>query len=201
MAAWLVQLRARLLLPVDAAAQQEAASEAGRLRERLLALQEIKALAFWLERRPQLGHDVFARGRPEMFGLSVHSAHGVDVIAFLWACLDLFDPDGPPDTAMIHLLPHLELHTVAEAHDRILRRLAETPNGGTLSHFLPDLGKGADNDKRQALLRRSAWSSTLIASLELARQGEIVLRQEASFGDIEIAPAGGAADVKRPEQS
>jgi segregation and condensation protein A len=59
MAAWLVQLRARLLLPADAPAQQEARVEADQLRGRLVALEDMQAFAGWLERRPQLGHDVF----------------------------------------------------------------------------------------------------------------------------------------------
>jgi hypothetical protein len=45
MAAWLVQLRARLLLPADAPAQQDAAAEADVFRGRLVALEEIQALA------------------------------------------------------------------------------------------------------------------------------------------------------------
>ena len=69
MAAWLVQLRARLLLPADAPARQDAAAQADQLRERLVALQAMQALAGWLARRPQLGRDVFARGRPEVFGV------------------------------------------------------------------------------------------------------------------------------------
>jgi segregation and condensation protein A len=64
MAAWLVQLRARLLLPADAPVQQEAAAEVEQLRTRLGALQAMRALAGWLEQRPELGQDVFARGRP-----------------------------------------------------------------------------------------------------------------------------------------
>ena len=52
MAAWLVQLRARLLLPADAPAQHEGTADADRLRERLVALEEIPALATWLDRRP-----------------------------------------------------------------------------------------------------------------------------------------------------
>jgi segregation and condensation protein A len=71
MAAWLVQLRTRLLLPADAPGQHEAAAEADQLRGRLVALEAMQALAGWLERRPQPGHDVFARGRPELFGISV----------------------------------------------------------------------------------------------------------------------------------
>jgi chromatin segregation and condensation protein Rec8/ScpA/Scc1 (kleisin family) len=49
MAAWLVQLCARLLLPADAPAS---AAEADAFRGQLVALEEIQALAGWLERRP-----------------------------------------------------------------------------------------------------------------------------------------------------
>ena len=93
MAAWLVQLRARLLLPADAPAQQEAAAEADLFRGRLVALEDMQALAGWLERRPQLGHDVFGRGQPELFGVSVEAGQAVDVVEFLWASLVLFDDD------------------------------------------------------------------------------------------------------------
>ena len=36
---------------------------------------------------------------------------------------------------------------------------------------------------------RSAWSSTLIAGLELAKQGEVVLGQGWDFEPIHVAPA------------
>lgn len=51
MAAWLLQLRSRLLLPTDAPAQSDAAAEADQLRDHLVALQDMQALAVWLERR------------------------------------------------------------------------------------------------------------------------------------------------------
>jgi hypothetical protein len=71
-AAWLVQLRTRLL-PADAPAQQDAVVETDTLRGRLVALEDIQAVAQWLERQPQLGHDVFARGRPEFFRHAVNT--------------------------------------------------------------------------------------------------------------------------------
>ena len=97
MAAWLVQLRSLLLLPADAPARQAAKDEADRFRDRLSGLAEIQALAAWLDRRPHLGRDVFARGQPpEGFDLSVDEAGPeIDVIEFLWASMALFD-DGDP---------------------------------------------------------------------------------------------------------
>jgi len=65
MAAWLVWLRSRLLLPPDAPAQLEAAADAAGLRDRLLALRAAQRLATWLAARPQLGQDVCACGAPE----------------------------------------------------------------------------------------------------------------------------------------
>jgi segregation and condensation protein A len=190
MAAWLVQLRARLLLPADPLTQQDAAAEAGQFRDRLVALQQTQALAGWLERRPQLGHDVFARGLPEVFGVSVEAGPAIDVIEFLWPSLALFDDDAaPPDTTLLYRPPpRPDLHTVAEARERILRQLAETPEGGPLVRFLPEMPEtetvGAQS--LPALRRRSAWSSTFVAGLELAKQGEVALGQAADFQDIHV---------------
>ena len=187
MAAWLLQLRSLLLLPADAPARQDAASEADQLRGRLVALQEMQALAVWLERRPQLGHDVFARGQPEVLGVSIAAAPALDVIEFLWASLALFDDDAAePDTATVYRPVPLDLYAVADARDRILRRLAETPDGATLDRLLPDPDAMAEPTPRSALRRRSAWSSTFVASLELARQGDVVLGQGGDFQSIHV---------------
>jgi segregation and condensation protein A len=186
MAAWLVQLRSLLLLPADATGRQDAAAEADRLRVRLAGLQEMQALAGWLERRPQRGRDVFARGRPELFGVAAEAGQAIDVVEFLWAGMALFDDAGAPDAAPVCWPPlHPELYPVAEARARILHRLADLPDGGPLAALLPETA-GAP---RSALRRRSAWSSTLIASLELARQGDVVLAQDADFQPIHVARA------------
>ena len=104
MAAWLVWLRSRLLLPPDAPAQVAAAVEAARLRDRLLALRAAQGLAAWLAARPQLGHDVFARGAPEWVGTGLATAHQVDVVGFLWAAMALFDDAARHgDTGAVYL--------------------------------------------------------------------------------------------------
>jgi segregation and condensation protein A len=189
MAAWLVQLRARLLLPADAPAQQEATVEADALRGRLVALEDMQALAGWLERRPQLGHDVFARGQPEFFGVSVEAGQAVDGVEFLWASLMLFDDTTAVETTDVYRPRPFELYQVAEARDRILRRLAAIPQGAPLARFLPDPPEIADSEAQEKLRRRSAWSSTLIAGLELAKQGAVVLGQGEDFEAIYVAPA------------
>jgi segregation and condensation protein A len=189
MVAWLVQLRSLLLLPVDAPARQAAEVEADQLRARLLNLRAMQALAGWLQQRPQLGRDVFARGRPERIGVAFPDTPSLDVIAFLWASLALFDDDPGPDTANLYRPQPFAPYAVAEARERILRRLAEMPDGGPLDRFLPDSPKMSDSICRQALRRRSGWASTFVASLELARHGDVVLGQGADFQPIHVRPA------------
>jgi segregation and condensation protein A len=190
MAAWLVQLRTRLLLPAEASAAQGAQGEADELRGRLVALDEIQALAGWLARRPQRGHDVFARGRPEMFGVSVEAGPALDVVEFLWASLALFDDaDKRTETASVYQARPFAPYPVAAARARILQLLAESPDGAPLARFLPELATSADQDGGATLGLRSAWASTFSAGLELAKQGAVVLGQGRDFTAIHVAPA------------
>ncbi|MBV8588722.1 MAG: hypothetical protein JO212_01410, partial [Acetobacteraceae bacterium] len=138
--------------------------------------------------------DVFARGQPELLGTSVARQHEIDVIAFLWAWLDLFGDDDPDTTPVYQPVP-LGLYSVPDARERILRLLTDTPRALALGQLLPvpaaapqaPTTPGARSTaavRNQVLLRRSAWSSTLIASLELAKQGVVGLRQERCFTPI-----------------
>jgi segregation and condensation protein A len=190
MAAWLVQLRTRLLLPEDAAAQQVAQGEADQLRTRLVALDETQALARWLARRPQRGHDVFARGQPEMFGVAVDAGPALDVVEFLWASLALFDDADPrAETAPVYQARPFAPYPVAAARARILRLLEAAPDGGFLEGFLPEPTERSEPEAPGTLRLRSAWASTFIAGLELAKQGVVVLGQAGDFQAIHVAPA------------
>jgi segregation and condensation protein A len=191
MAAWLLLLRSQLLLPADTPAQLAAAVEADRLRTRLGALQDAQALADWLERRPQLGQAVFARGQPELLGTAFESAHQVDVIEFLWASLALFDDAPAPDTASVYRPPLTALYDVAAARARILHLLAAAPDGASFERLLPAPPETAETVSRRALRRRAAWASTLVAGLELAKQREVVMQQAGDFQTIAVSAGDG----------
>jgi segregation and condensation protein A len=194
MASWLLLLRSRLLLPAEAAAQQAAAEAAGRLRDDLLTLQAAQTLTRWLESRPQLGRDVFARGVPELLGTAVDVQHAVDAIEFLWASMALFD-DGTadPDTTPAYRPRWFDLHTVDAARERILRLLAAEPDGAPLAWFVSGAPEGGRTSTAPMLRQRSAWTSTFLAGLELARQGEVVLAQADTFSPIHLRSASAVA--------
>lgn len=193
MAAWLLLLRSRLLLPVETAAQREAQGEAERLRERLSDLQAAQALAAWLERRPQLGRDVFPRGQPEQSGTVSETKYEGDVIEFLWACLAQFDGGLPrADRHAVYRPRWHDLCSVLDARAHILRLLADVPEEAPLGRFLPGM-PSPDDHPDKLLWRRSAVASTLIAGLELARDGAVRLEQEAPFAAITLCQCVQAA--------
>ncbi len=187
MAAWLLLLRSQLLLPADEPAQQAALTEADRLRGRMLALVEMQKLMAWLGRRTQLGHDVFARGRPEPLARTLGREPDVDVVEFLWASLNLFDDDlARPQTYATYRPVWDDLFPVAEARARIMQRLASS-GGQSMERLLPD------RPAASRLQKRSRWTSTFVASLELAKQGALLMEQDGVFSPIQIRPAEAVA--------
>jgi segregation and condensation protein A len=102
----------------------------------------------------------------------------------------LFDDGGPgPDISETYRPRWRDRYSVAEARARILKRLAEAPDGLPLDQLLPEGSPAAEATPESVLNTRAAWTSTFIASLELAKQGEAALAQEDRFTAIHVSPA------------
>jgi len=177
MAATLTELRSRLLLPADAPAARAAAEEAEALRRQLLGRARMRLAADWLERRPQLGREVFARSSPELSP----SGRAGDLTELLRACLvalrvpeeqaAAFRPKPPPLWRAGDALPHLR------------QLLGMLPDGSPLTAFLPQLG----TEQPDSVVRtRAALASTLIAGLELARDGVLALEQDTAWTPVRV---------------
>jgi segregation and condensation protein A len=179
MAASLTELWSRLKLPASAPGARAAAAEAEALRRRLISRAEIEAAATWLAQRPHLGQDVFRRGQPRPNADAAD--RGGELTDLLRACLPVL---RVPDAQAIALHPRPEpLWTATDAIRRIARLLDELPNGSPLAAFLPKI----DRDAPSRLLRcRAAIASTLIASLELARDGTVALEQDGDWMPIRV---------------
>jgi segregation and condensation protein A len=166
MAAHLALLRSRLLLPEGSREGEEGRREAEALRRRLADREHARHLADWLERRPRLGRDVFARGRTgDESEAREHAAPKADIAALLRACLAVLEKgsgSGPYRPAP------LPLWRVPDALARLRRMLPATPEGAALERFLPETTAEAPDAPLQ---RRAALASTLLAGLELDRKG------------------------------
>ena len=118
------------------------------------------------------------------------------MVEFLCASLALFDDEPAPATATLYRPCPLELYDVTYVRDRIRQRLIETPDGGPLDRFLPEPSDRAESEPVARLRCRSAWSSTLVASLDLAKQGELMMEQAVLLQIIHVASVAGLVDDK-----
>jgi segregation and condensation protein A len=173
MAAWLTWLKSRLLLPEgDDAEEGEQAADV--LAARLRDLSAMGAGAAWLAGRPQLGQEVFARGAPEDHTEIDRSQLSVDLGSLVRTYLQAMRRRS--GTRRYQPRP-LSLWSVKQALQRLGMLLGSLPDWTSLDRFLPDAIGGP-------LERRAALASTLVAGLEMARGGDLRLRQEQAFGPI-----------------
>jgi segregation and condensation protein A len=177
MAAWLTWLKSRLLLPPDTTEAEEGEQAADVLAARLRDLQAMRAGAAWLGARLQLGQDVFARGAPESLTDIDRSRLALDVAGLMRAYLAALRRAGAQNQ---YKPAPVNFWTVQDALQRLGSLLGSIPDWSGLEQFLPP-------DLQTPTQRRAAVASTLLAGLELARDGTVRLRQEAAFGPILIA--------------
>ncbi len=177
MAAHIALLRSRLLLPPDAPEARAAQEEAEAWRHQLLTRAAIRSAADWLARQPQLGRDVFARGQPETGAAG--QRRSLDITDLFRACLvALRLPEY--GKAFRPLPPRLWL--ITDAIGRIRRMLGEGWGGGELRGLLPRLRAGPEHELRC----RAAVASTLVAGLELAREGALGLEQRRPWYSVRV---------------
>lgn len=173
MAAWLTWLKSRLLVPqLGEAEDAEEAAEI--LQARLLDLQAMRQAAAWLAQRPQLNLDVFERGVLEDLTEIDRSRLRVDMSSLLSAYLVARRRSGGKQRYRPRPMVYF---SVQDALQRVARLLGSLPDWASLEQFLPE-------GLEAGVPRRAAISATLIAGLEMARHGQLDLRQDEKFGPI-----------------
>lgn len=174
MAAWLAYLKSRLLLPKppedDGPSGEELAAHLAFQLERLQAMRRVAEKLF---ERPQLGREFYARGEPERRVVSTR-------VEWTATTLDLLRAYARQRTKENFQPLHLERRAVVaidEALVRLRRLIGDTMEWTELQKFLP-------SEWRDDAFARSAVASTFAASLELAKHGQIRIRQEDHFAPI-----------------
>lgn len=184
-AAWLAYLKSRLLLPVEESDEGEPDADemAARLAFQLQRLEAMRKAAAQLLGRDQLNRDVFARGAPE--AISVEKQ-----ITWKSTLFDLLSAYARQKTKKDYTPLHVERakhYAMEEALTRLRNVMKEVPSWTRLEMFLP-------KDWRDEKLCRSALASTFAASLELAREGILDMRQSEPFGPIYMRAPGAETD-------
>lgn len=148
----------------------------------------IRAAAEWLDRRRQLGRDVFTPGEAE--AAAVQRGRTTDPTDLFRACLvalrvaDLVNA-GPRRFVTLWQVP--------DAMARITRMLAERPEGGALGFFL--LRTEATGPHRE--LRCRAASASTLLGFELARAGTVALEQAVASRELTVHARASEATGER----
>ena len=178
MAAWLAFLKSRLLLPREEKLEHEASAEdmAQRLQFRLQRLAAMREAASRLFTRPRLGRDVFPRGMPEGARTIRERQYSAEIFDLMKAYAD----QRKRTTVMrAHVVKRRVVWSIKDARHRLERLVGAEAAGSwvQLDLFLNDYLPTPE-------LSRTALASSLVASLEMARDGLIDIRQEKLFAPI-----------------
>ncbi|WP_369127231.1 segregation and condensation protein A, partial [Thioclava electrotropha] len=149
---------------------------AAHLAFQLERLQAMREAAAQLMARDRLGRDTFARGISE----EVERVRKVTYSASLMDLMQAYARIRTRDEFRPYAFDRTNVFTMEEALDRMRGLIGFAGGWSELTTFLPD-GWTADPKRR-----RSATAATFAASLEMAKQGQIELRQSDTFQPISI---------------
>ncbi|MBL8790658.1 MAG: segregation/condensation protein A [Rhizobiales bacterium] len=185
MAAWLTYLKSRLLIPAPPATEGEATPQdmAARLAFRLQRLQAMRERAQNLMDRSQLGIDVFFRGAPEPLVIEKQREYADTLMDLLKAYAERRARKIVRQTYTVKRQP---VWSIKEARETLERLVGAMDEWGTLDRWLERYFVSPE-------LRRSARASSFTASLELAREGVLELRQDDAFKPIYLRRRTAAA--------
>lgn len=177
MAAWLAFLKSRLLLPPDPSDEGPSGEElAAHLAFQLERLQAMREAAARLMARDQKGRDFFVRGIPE----DVMRVRRVSFSATLLDLMQAYARIRTRDEFRPYAFDREHVFTMEQALERMRGLIGFAGEWIDLSSYLPD------GWTRDPVRRRSATAATFAATLELAKQGQIELRQGETFAPISI---------------
>jgi segregation and condensation protein A len=177
MAAWLAFLKSRLLLPPEPGEAGPSAEDlAAHLAFQLERLSAMREAAARLMARDQLGRDFFARGVPE--DIVRHTK--VSYEATLLDLMRAYARTRTRDEFRPYAFDRQNVYTMEDALERMRALLGYAGEWSDLSSFLPD---GWDASPAR---RRSATAAHFAAILELAKRGQVQIKQGETFAPLMI---------------
>ncbi|WBU61926.1 segregation and condensation protein A [Paracoccus albus] len=176
MAAWLAFLKSRLLLPPDPEDEGPSAEElAAHLAFQLERLDAMRKASTRLMGRDRLGQSRFVRGMPEQIARKRSVTYEVGLIDLMRAYARL----KTKDEFRPYAFERKDVFTMEQALERVRHLIGFAGEWTSLADFLPD---GWGDGERG----RSATAATFAATLELAREGKLEIRQAENFAPIAI---------------
>lgn len=189
MAAWLAYLKSRLILPREKDDSTEPSAEelAQRLAFRLMRLDAMRTAMAQLMTRKRLGRDVFPRGYAE----TVKSTRETQWTAEIYDLLKAYADQRKRTIKVMHVVKARKVWSIKEARGRLERLVGGSAGDWVqlellLEQYLPS---GEES--------RTARASSFGATLEMAREGMVELRQDAPFSPIFMRKRMAGAEWER----
>lgn len=177
MAAWLAFLKSKLLLPREEDEGEELSGEemAAILAFRLRRLEAMRHAAASLMTRKRLGRDVFPRGMPEAARVHRESRYTAEIGDLLRAYARQREQGIPSEVRIRKRVTW----SVREARNRLEGLLGISLDWAPLDQYLTQFLAPVDQ-------RVTAIASTFTATLEMAREGQLELRQDSAFAPLYV---------------
>ena len=191
MAAWLAFLKSRLLLPRETVQGEELSGEelARRLSFRLMRLEAMREAAAQLMTRMRLGRDVFQRGMPEGTKTIRETAHTATIYDLLHAYAD----QRRRTIKVGHVITARPVWSIKDARERLERLMGDVQSGTDwveFARYLEQMVVTAEDGK-------TVLASSFGATLEMAREGCVEIRQEGPFAPIYMRSRTPGAEWQR----
>lgn len=189
MAAWLAYLKSKLLIPREKEDPQTQSAEemAQRLAFRLMRLEAMRTAAARLMTRKRLGRDVFVRGTPE----TVRTVKETTWTAEVYDLLKAYAEQRRRTIKVVHVVRARKVWSIKDARQRLERLVGATAGDWTqLDLFLEQYLPHGEEE-------RTALASSFGATLEMAREGLVELRQDEPFAPIYMRKRGSGDEWQR----
>ncbi len=189
MAAWLAYLKSKLLIPFTEEEGLSGQEMAAQLAHRLKRLEAMRNMGNRLVNRNRLGRDIFARGIPEPMVIETNKKY----TANLYDLLTAYAAQRQRQSVSSVTIAKRQVWSLQEAREILIKLVGQLKDWTPLDTFLVQYIPNPQ-------MRSSIVASSFAASLELAREGIVELRQEKAFATLFVKNTA-STDVLNPNDA
>ena len=176
MATWLTYLKSKLLLPDSDEEEFKALEVAEKLKLQLKKLELIRLLSDQMLKRKRLGRDVFMRGIKG----KIKSIYNAKYSLTLYELLKSYSSIIMQKDFLTMNIPKLPVLTTEDGIKRIKEFFGKLADWKNINDLIPGNFSSGKN------LRRSGTAGVFSGSLELVKEGNLVIKQNKLYDNIYI---------------
>ena len=176
MATWLTYLKSKLLLPIDPEEEFKVLEVAEKLKLQLKKLELIRLLSDQMLKRKRLGKDIYMRGIKG----NIRSIYSAEYKLTLYELLKTYSNTIMTKDFQRMNIPKLPVFTTEDGIKRIKEIFGKLIEWKNIDDLIPK------NFKRGLQNKRTGKAGIFAGSLELVKEGNIIIKQEKLFEDIYV---------------